>query len=89
MQVQITKLVKPGQTPDLTRNGVATGYVVVPEFPSYLSVSIVMAVMIGTVVLMQSRRKIISIIIYSVKPMITTMAVKFPRYLFYFLYVEM
>ena len=29
MQVQITGLVKPAQTPDFTRNGVATGYVVV------------------------------------------------------------
>jgi hypothetical protein len=58
MQVQITELVKPGQTPDLTRNGVATVYVVVPEFPSYLSVSIVMAVMIGTVIFMQSRKKL-------------------------------
>jgi hypothetical protein len=58
VQVQITEIVKPGQTPDLTRNGVATGYVVVPEFPSYLSVSIVMAVMIGTVVFMQSRKKL-------------------------------
>jgi hypothetical protein len=34
MQVQITGLLKPGQTPDFTRNGVATGYVVVPEFPA-------------------------------------------------------
>ena len=34
MQVQITALLKPGQTPDFTRNGVATGYVVVPEFPA-------------------------------------------------------
>ncbi len=30
MELQITGLVKQGQTPDLTRNGVATGYVVVP-----------------------------------------------------------
>jgi hypothetical protein len=58
VQVHITQIVKPGQTPDLTRNGVATGYVVVPEFPSYLTISIIMAVMIGTVVLMQSRRKL-------------------------------
>jgi hypothetical protein len=58
VQVRINELVKPGQTPDLTRNGVATGYVVVPEFPSYLGVTIVMAVMIGTVVLMQSRKKL-------------------------------
>ena len=34
MELQITGLLKPGQTPDFTRNGVATGYVVVPEFPS-------------------------------------------------------
>jgi len=34
IQVQITGLLKPGQTPDFTRNGVATGYVVVPEFPA-------------------------------------------------------
>ena len=34
MQVQITGLLNPGQMPDFTRNGVATGYVVVPEFPS-------------------------------------------------------
>jgi hypothetical protein len=42
----------------LTRNGVATGYVVVPEFPSYLTVSLVMAAMIGAVVFMQSRKKL-------------------------------
>jgi hypothetical protein len=34
MQVLISGLLKPGQTPDFTRNGVATGYVVVPEFPA-------------------------------------------------------
>jgi hypothetical protein len=34
IQVQITGLLKVGQTPDLTRNGVATGYVVVQEFPA-------------------------------------------------------
>ncbi len=39
IQVQITGLLKPGQTPDFTRNGVATGYVVVPEFPAFNTVS--------------------------------------------------
>jgi hypothetical protein len=34
IHVQITGLLKSGQTPDFTRNGVATGYVVVPEFPA-------------------------------------------------------
>src|SRR5215469_4576551 len=55
MQVQITGLVKPGQTPDFTRNGVATGYVVVPEFPGILSVSLIMALMIGMILLMRPR----------------------------------
>jgi len=30
--LQIKGLQKAGQTPDLTRNGIARGYVVVPEF---------------------------------------------------------
>ena len=34
VQLQIKGLVKPGQTPDFTRNGIARGYVVVPEFPT-------------------------------------------------------
>ena len=33
IQLEIKQLVKSGQTPDLTRNGIARGYVVVPEFP--------------------------------------------------------
>jgi len=59
MQVQITGLVKPGQTPDFTRNGVATGYVVVPEFPGALSASLIMAVMIGMTLLIRSKKRII------------------------------
>ena len=51
--VAITGLLKPGQTPDFTRNGVATGYVVVPEFPGILSVSIIMGLMIGIMLLMR------------------------------------
>ena len=59
MQVQITGLLKPGQTPDFTRNGVATGYVVVPEFPGFLSASLIMALMIGMMLLMRSKKRII------------------------------
>jgi hypothetical protein len=44
MQVQITGLLKPGQTPDFTRNGVAAGYVVILEFPSPI-----IAILIGSV----------------------------------------
>jgi hypothetical protein len=48
MQVQITGLVKPGQTPDLTRNGVATGYVIVPEFNSAaISTSLILGVILA------------------------------------------
>jgi hypothetical protein len=37
MQLQIKGLQKTGQTTDLTRNGIAKGYVVVPEFPGTLT----------------------------------------------------
>jgi hypothetical protein len=37
VQLQIKGLLKPGQTPDLTRNGIARGYVVVPEFPNAMT----------------------------------------------------
>jgi hypothetical protein len=51
MQVQVIGLLKPGQTPDFTCNGVATGYVVVPEFPlgvvPYLLVATFLAVLIA------------------------------------------
>ena len=59
MKVQITGLLKPGLTPDFTRNGVATGYVVVPEFPGFLSDSLIMALMIGMILLIQSRKRIL------------------------------
>jgi hypothetical protein len=55
MQVQITGLFKPGLTPDFTRNGVATGYVVVPEFPGALSASLILVFTIGTVILIRYR----------------------------------
>src|SRR5919202_193121 len=34
IQLEIKELLKAGQTPDLTRNGIARGYIVVPEFPN-------------------------------------------------------
>jgi hypothetical protein len=59
MQVQITGLLKPGFTPGFTRNGVATGYVVVPEFSGVLSASLIMALMIGMTLLIRSKKRII------------------------------
>ncbi len=59
MVVAITGLLKPGQMPDFTRNGVGTGSVVVPEFPGLLSASLIMAFMIGTLLLMRYRKRIL------------------------------
>ena len=61
MQVQITALLKPGQTPDFTRNGVATIYVVVPEFPGFLSASLIMALTIGMLLLIRYRKTMYSL----------------------------
>lgn len=47
VQLQINGLLKAGQTPDLTRNGVARGYVVVPEFPTYAIFLIIGSVFLG------------------------------------------
>jgi len=57
MQVKITGLVKPGLTPDFTRNGIATGYVVVPEFPSTLSGFLVMASLFTMVILLKRKSR--------------------------------
>ncbi|MGA9152453.1 MAG: hypothetical protein WBZ36_17900 [Candidatus Nitrosopolaris sp.] len=57
MVVAIKGLLKPGQTLDFTRNGVATGYVVVPEFPGFPSASLMMALIIA-LLLMRSRKRI-------------------------------
>ncbi len=35
LEIKIKGLQKTGSVPDLSRNGVARGYVVVPEFPSF------------------------------------------------------
>jgi hypothetical protein len=53
MQVKITGIVKPGLTPDFTRNGVATGYVVVPEFPTYINMALIMGALLGTLIVFQ------------------------------------
>jgi hypothetical protein len=57
MVVAITGLLKPVQTPDFTRNGVATGYVDVPEFPGFLSTSLIMALTIGMLLLIRYRKR--------------------------------
>jgi hypothetical protein len=58
--VAINGLLKAGQTPDFTRNAVATGYVVVPEFPGLLNASLIMALTIGTLLLIRCRKAIFS-----------------------------
>jgi len=58
--VAINGLLKPGQTPDFTRNGVSNGYVVVPEFPG-LSASLIMALTIGTLLLIRYRKTMYSL----------------------------
>ena len=56
MELQITGLLKPGQTPDFTRNGVATGYVVVPEFPSSMIPIFLIAGLLGLLMVLQRPR---------------------------------
>ncbi|MFZ0894752.1 MAG: hypothetical protein WAZ77_09640 [Candidatus Nitrosopolaris sp.] len=56
MELQITGLLKPGQTPDFTRNGVATGYVVVPEFPSSMIPIFLIAGLLGLLMVLQRTR---------------------------------
>ena len=50
LQLEIKQLVKSGQTPDLTRNGVARGYVVVPEFPSGAALLLIASVFMAVLV---------------------------------------
>src|SRR5918911_3842633 len=54
IQLEIKQLLKAGQTPDLTRNGLARGYVLVPEFPSTL-VTIFLASILFTVIIVSQR----------------------------------
>ena len=58
--VAINGLLKAGQAPDFTRNGVATGYVVVPEFPGFLNTSLIVALTIGMLLLIRCRKTIFS-----------------------------
>jgi hypothetical protein len=54
IQLEIKQLLKAGQTPDLTRNGIARGYVVVPEFPSTV-VTILLTSVLFTVIIVSQR----------------------------------
>jgi hypothetical protein len=51
--LQIKGLLKAGQTTDLTRNGIARGYVVVPEFPSSSGMILVIGGLFGVMVIIQ------------------------------------
>ena len=53
MQVQITGLLKPGQTPDFTGNGVATGYVVVSEFSSPIITIFLIGSVLGILIVIE------------------------------------
>jgi thiamine biosynthesis protein ThiC len=55
IQLEIKQLLKAGQTPDLTRNGIARGYVVVPEFPSSTAIASFMIVGLFAVVIVNSK----------------------------------
>jgi hypothetical protein len=50
IQLEIKQLLKAGQTPDLTRNGIARGYVVVPEFPSTLVMMLLTSIIFSAVI---------------------------------------
>ena len=54
IQLQIKQLLKAGQTPDLTRNGIARGYVVVPEFPAVSILLLMGSIFIAIIVLQKS-----------------------------------
>jgi hypothetical protein len=55
IQLEIKELLKAGQTPDLTRNGIARGYVVVPEFPSNTAIASIMIAGLFAVVIINSK----------------------------------
>jgi hypothetical protein len=58
IQLQIKGLQKTGQTTDLTRNGIARGYVVVPEFPSSTATIFLIGVLFGALLIIQRKRRI-------------------------------
>ena len=53
IQLQIKGLMKAGQTTDLTRNGIARGYVVVPEFSSTSTTFALIGAIFGGIVIIQ------------------------------------
>jgi hypothetical protein len=55
VEVAVKALQKQGQSPDLTRNGVARGTVVVPEFPPSVSTFLAIGAALGAVVLVQRK----------------------------------
>jgi hypothetical protein len=55
VEITVKGLVKQGQSPDLTRNGIARGAVVVPEFPASASAFLAVGTAIGVVVFVQRR----------------------------------
>jgi hypothetical protein len=57
IQLEIKQLVKSGQTPDLTRNGIARGYVVVPEFPSTLVTALLTSILFTAIIIAQRLRR--------------------------------
>jgi hypothetical protein len=58
IQLQVKGLLNAGQTPDLTRNGIARGYVVVPEFSSTsITILLIGGLFGGMVIIQRFRRK--------------------------------
>jgi hypothetical protein len=57
IQLEIKELLKAGQTPDLSRNGLARGYVVVPEFPSSVSIILLTSVLFAIIIISQKLRR--------------------------------
>jgi hypothetical protein len=57
IQLQIKGLLKTGQTTDLTRNGIARGYVVVPEFSSTSTAILLIGGLFGGMVIIQRFRR--------------------------------
>ena len=56
IEVKVKGLVRDGLTPDLTRNGIATGTVVVPEFPFSMLVAAASVALVIAVLRLQRRR---------------------------------
>jgi hypothetical protein len=61
IRLEIKGLLKTGQTPDLTRNGIARGYVVVPEFPSVGPLLLISSMFIAVIILQRLRASICQI----------------------------